>query len=179
MDPEILQALASSHPEWQIVIVGPVVTSDPASLPRAENIHYLGEKPYPELPAYMAGWDLALMPFALNAPTRFISPTKVLKYMAADCPIVSTPIADVADLYSEIVYLGRGPEGFVRACEKALSAPEVERGGRRTRARQILSEGSWDDTARRMNEIISSVTGEKPMRRFVTSEATEVLENSG
>ncbi|MSE06794.1 glycosyltransferase, partial [Lactobacillus salivarius] len=90
-------------PEWQIVMVGPVVKIDPASLPQRDNIHWLGQQPYQALPQFLAGWDVCLMPFAINASTRYISPTKVLEYMAAQLPIVSTAIIDVARHYAEEV----------------------------------------------------------------------------
>ncbi|MGE0159689.1 MAG: glycosyltransferase [Gemmatimonadales bacterium] len=162
MDLDILAALAEAHPEWQIVLVGPVVKIDPATLPQAPNLHYLGRKDYAELPSYLAGWDVALIPFARNAATKYVSPTKVLEYMAADRPIVSTPIADVAEPYGDIVFLGDSPEEFVRACESALACSELERATRSARARRVLSRTSWDDTAQRMDEIIQVVTAEAP-----------------
>jgi hypothetical protein len=76
--------MAAAHPEWQIVLVGPVVKIDPADLPRADNIHYMGQRNYDELPKFLAGWDVCLLPFAMNDSTKFISPTKVLEYMAAE-----------------------------------------------------------------------------------------------
>jgi UDP-galactopyranose mutase len=158
IDLAILERLADAHPEWSIVMVGPVVKIDPASLPRRANLHVLGQKPYAELPAYAGGWDVCLMPFAINRATRFISPTKVLEYMAAERPIASTPIHDVVAPYGEIVYLGEGPDGFVAACERALSASDAERGLRRDGAQQVLRRTSWDETAERMDEILESLT---------------------
>jgi glycosyltransferase involved in cell wall biosynthesis len=162
MDLEILAAMSDAHPEWQIVLVGPVVKIDPATLPRSPNLHFLGRKDYSELPAHLAGWDVALIPFARNSATKYISPTKILEYMAADRLIVSTAIADVAEPYGDIVFLGDTPEEFVRACESALGCSEIEVATRRARARRVLSRTSWDDTARRMDEIIQTVTAEAP-----------------
>ena len=90
-------------------MIGPVVKIDPAILPRAENIHYLGSKSYQELPAYLAGWDLALIPFAINESTRFISPTKTPEYLAAGKPVISTPIRDVVTPYGDenLVHIAR------------------------------------------------------------------------
>ena len=119
-DLPLLDALAQSHPDWQIVMVGPVVKIDPANLPRHANIHYFGQRTYAQLPSYLAGWDVCLLPFARNDATRFISPTKTLEYMAAGKMIVSTPITDVAEPYGDIVYLGENAETFVAACERAL-----------------------------------------------------------
>lgn len=127
---------------------------DPASLPRHANIHYLGQRQYNELPAYLRGWDVCLLPFARNRATEFISPTKTLEYMAAEKPIVSTPITDVAQPYSDIVYLGDTAETFVAACEAALNAGAEERARRTTLARAVLAKTSWDATADAMNTLI-------------------------
>lgn len=125
LDLEIVERLAEAHADWQIVLVGPVVKIDPERLPRRPNIHYFGQRTYEELPRYLAGWDVCLLPFARNNATRFISPTKTLEYMAAELPIVSTPITDVAEPYGDIVYLGGTPEEFLAACEAAMaSSPE-------------------------------------------------------
>jgi UDP-galactopyranose mutase len=146
-DRDLLDAVAAAHPEWQLVIVGPVVKIPPSSLPRRANIHYLGQRGYAELPGCVAGWDVCLLPFALNDATRFISPTKTLEYMAAERPIVSTPVRDVADLYRDVVYVADGPAAFVAACERALVEPQQERFAR---MRRILDRTSWDATARAM-----------------------------
>ena len=159
MDLEIVRALAEAHPDWQIVLVGPVVKIDPATLPTAGNVHYLGQRPYSELPAFLAGWDVCLMPFAMGTATRFISPTKVLEYMAADRPIVTTPITDVVDPFAEIVYVGLDPASFVSACVRALAATAEERVVRRADAERVLAHTSWDDTVRRMDEIVRRLTG--------------------
>ncbi len=162
IDTGLLRSLAEAHPEWQIVMVGPVVKIDPAVLPRNPNIHYFGQRTYSELPSYIAGWDVCLLPFARNASTRFISPTKTLEYMAAERPIVSTPITDVAEPYGEIVYLGERPEAFVSACERALAAPAAERAARRAKMREVLSRTSWDRTVRSMQEEIRKAIDKRP-----------------
>ena len=95
IDLELLAAVADARPSWQLVLLGPVTKIDPAVLPQRPNLHYLGRKDYADLPAYLRGWDVALMPFARNGATRFISPTKTPEYLAAGLPVVSTPIADV------------------------------------------------------------------------------------
>src|SRR5207253_6354808 len=102
----------------------------PASLPRHPNLRFLGRRSYAQLPAYLGGWDVCLLPFARNEAPRFISPTKTLEYMAAERPIVSTPITDVAEPYGDIVYLGDTPAAFIKACEAALADGEAERGAR-------------------------------------------------
>jgi UDP-galactopyranose mutase len=154
IDRPLLAHLAASHPEWHVIMIGPVVKIDPAALPQAPNLHYLGPRPYEALPAYLAGWDVCLLPFARNAATRFISPTKTLEYMAAERPIVSTPITDVQEPYGDIVYLGDTPEAFVEACEHALTSSQEERVRRGEKMRAVLKNTSWDVTAAAMQRLI-------------------------
>ncbi len=155
LDLEIVRRLAEAHPEWQIVLVGPVVKIDPAGLPRLPNIHYFGQRSYEELPRYLAGWDVCLLPFARNDATRFISPTKTLEYMAAELPIVSTPITDVAEPYGHIVYLGGTPDEFVSACEAAMDSSPEERAGRAARMREVLAGTSWEVTVSAMEKLLT------------------------
>jgi UDP-galactopyranose mutase len=155
-DPEAIALMAQTHPEWQIVLVGPVVKIDPALLPRAANIHYLGQRTYAELPEFLAGWDVAMLPFAMNDATRYISPTKVLEYMAAEKPIVSTPVADVIEPYGDIVHIGRRPQDFVLACERALDEATDARDSRTARMRKVVDATSWDATADTMRLLLDS-----------------------
>lgn len=157
MDLDVLRALAETHPEWAVVVVGPVVKIDPATLPQAPNLHYLGQRAYHQLPAYLSGWDVALLPFARNESTRYISPTKTLEYMAAEVPIVSTPIADVVGPYGELVYLGDTPAAFVAACERALRSSAAERERRAAGMRDVLDGTSWDRTAARMETLLDDL----------------------
>lgn len=156
LDLPLLAALADAHPEWQLVLVGPIVKIDPGALPRRPNIHYTGQRRYEELPGYLAGWDVCLMPFALNDSTRFISPTKTLEYMAAERPIVSTPITDVAEPYGRIVRLAGSREAFVRACEQALAADGEDRARRAALMRGVLARTSWDATAAAMEACLTA-----------------------
>ncbi len=153
-DVPLLDALARARPGWQLVMVGPVVKIDPATLPRHANVHYTGQRDYRQLPAYLGGWDVALLPFARNESTRYISPTKTLEYMAAERPVVSTPITDVAEPYGDVVYLGGTPETFLAACERALNAPAEEREERVAGMRAVLARTSWDSTAEKMDAMI-------------------------
>ncbi|HEY1337773.1 MAG TPA: NAD(P)-binding protein, partial [Bryobacteraceae bacterium] len=164
-DVPLLRAMAEAHPEWQIALVGPVVKIDPATLPRNPNIHYFGQRTYQQLPSYLKGWDVCLLPFARNQSTKYISPTKTLEYMAASKMIVSTPITDVAEPYGEIVYLGSTPEEFIAACESALSASAEERAARQKKMREVLSRTSWDETAKRMSELIAGAMAAKKQSR--------------
>lgn len=156
MDLELLAAMARAHPEWQIVMVGPVVKIDPADLPRPGNIHYMGQRSYADLPLFLRGWDVCILPFAMNESTRFISPTKTLEYMAAERQIVSTPITDVAEPYGDTVLLGGTPAEFIAACERALSMSPEEQQARIQKMRGVLSRTSWDATASAINDLIDT-----------------------
>src|SRR5687768_1478732 len=164
MDLDIVRHLATARPKWQIVMVGPVSMIERSSLPWGPNLRYMGQQGYHDLPSYLSGWDVCLMPFALNDATRLISPTKVLEYMAADRPIVSTSVPDVAGPYGEIVHLGDGPDGFLQACESALNQPERERAARRRRAADVLDQTSWDETVNRMDAILRRLAGDHEYR---------------
>ena len=160
IDLDLLEALADSRPDWSIVMVGPVVKIDEAELPRRRNIHYLGSKGYAELPAYLAGWEVALMPFAINEATRFISPTKTPEYLAAGRPVVSTPIVDVVRHYAALdaVWIADGAAAFVAACDQALLLEEAP--GWRAPVDALLSGMSWDRTQRQMAALVDTVIAE-------------------
>ena len=145
MDLALLDGVARLRPDWHLVMLGPVVKIDESELPRRDNIHYLGGKSYADLPSYVAGWDVALMPFAKNESTRFISPTKTPEYLAAGKPVVSTSIRDVVRPYSVqgLAHIADTPEAFVAACESCMNElPEK----RLRRADAFLSRLSWDRT---------------------------------
>src|SRR5205085_3107362 len=121
-DTELLARAAEMRPDWSFVMVGPVVKISDDELPRRPNIHYLGPKTYAELPGYLSGWDVALMPFAMNDSTQFISPTKTPEYLAGGKPVVSTPIKDVVRHYGQFegVKVASTAEQFAAACDAAL-----------------------------------------------------------
>ena len=156
MDIELIDEVARLRPDWHLVIIGPVVKIDEKDLPRHSNIHYLGGKSYKELPSYLAGWDVALLPFALNDSTRYISPTKTPEYLAAGCPVVSTSIRDVVRPYGELglVHIADTPEDFAAACEAAMND---DAGSRLPSVDAFLSQTSWDQTWGRMAELIEDV----------------------
>ena len=159
-DIDLLERIAELRPDWQFVMLGPVAKIDEADLPRQGNIHYLGSRNYKDLPAYIGGWDVAMMPFALNDSTRFISPTKTPEYLAAGRPVVSTPIHDVVRPYGEkgLVHIAATAEEFVDAIEKAMSEDSETR---RAKAAEFLSTMSWDKTQGAMAELINEVIQEK------------------
>ncbi|WP_084527990.1 UDP-galactopyranose mutase [Kaistia soli] len=164
LDLDLIASIAAARPDWSLVMVGPVAKLRAEDLPRAPNIHYLGARPYEDLPAYLAGWDVALMPFAINEATRFISPTKTPEYLAAGKPVVSTPVADVVRSYGDLagVCIGGDAAAFVAGCEDALHLadkpaewlPEVD---------AKLAGGSWDATFQRMDALLTeAVDRQKP-----------------
>ena len=151
IDYELLRTLAASLTDAELVMVGPVVKVDPAELPRAENIHWLGQRQYAELPAHVKGFDVCLMPFALNEATEYINPTKTLEYMAAGKPIVSTAVSDVVHNFTPVVAVAESAEEFVAAVRAAIEAPSAEmiaRGLEQARA------NSWESIVARMERII-------------------------
>jgi UDP-galactopyranose mutase len=155
LDLDLLAALADAHPEWAIVMVGPVVKIDPADLPQRSNIHYLGGKQYEELPVYLGGWDVALMPFAINESTKFISPTKTPEYLAGGRPVVSTPITDVIRHYGEMdaVFIADGADAFIKSCEQALAMASGDDEWLRE-VDEKLANLSWDTTYARMAGLV-------------------------
>ncbi len=161
-DIDLLRQVADLRPDWSFVIVGPVVKIGEDELPRAANIHYLGGKTYEQLPAYLSGWDVALMPFAMNESTQFISPTKTPEYLAGGKPVVSTPVRDVVRSYGHLegVQIAHDAEGFVRCCDKALEQSR-EGGDWLAEADLILSATSWETTQARMSGLIAEVLGER------------------
>jgi UDP-galactopyranose mutase len=159
LDRTLLEGLAAARPDWQFVMVGPVIKIDRAGLPRRPNIWYLGGKPYKELPAYLAGWDVALMPFALNRATRFISPTKTPEYLAAGRPVVSTPVRDVVHPYGErgLVGIAGTVSEFIAACAAALE----EGHARLSEIDAFLALTSWDRTVSDMADLVDAAVAER------------------
>ncbi|MBA4091003.1 MAG: UDP-galactopyranose mutase [Sphingobium sp.] len=169
MDLELLADLADARPDWSLVMVGPVVKIDPADLPQRANIAWLGGKTYDELPLIAANWDVALMPFAINESTRFISPTKTPEYLAAGLPVVSTPITDVVRHYGALdaVEIADTADAFSAACERAIMrGREAEDAAWRVQADAALSDQSWetvvDGMAARITDIITASTRSSP-----------------
>ncbi|MDB5659946.1 MAG: UDP-galactopyranose mutase [Cypionkella sp.] len=164
LDFDLLAATAKARPDWQIVMVGPVSKVDPATLPQAPNLHWLGQKSYDQLPAYLAGWDVALMPFAINEATRHISPTKTLEYLASGRQVVSTPVRDVVRHYSDVqaLRIAEDAAGFIAACDYLLAQrdahakwlPQVDR---------LLTSYSWDATFRKMDDLITEAVAERSL----------------
>jgi UDP-galactopyranose mutase len=145
MDLALLSDLADQRPDLQLVMVGPVVKISPEALPQRPNLHWLGSKTYQELPAYLAGWDVAMLPFARNEATRFISPTKTPEYLAAGKPVVSTSITDVVRPYGNegLAWIADSAGEFAIAIDEALRS---DRTARIAHADAFLDGLSWDRT---------------------------------
>jgi UDP-galactopyranose mutase len=169
-DTELLAKVAEMRPDWSFVMVGPVVKISADDLPKRPNIHYLGSKTYAELPAYLSGWNVALMPFAMNESTQFISPTKTPEYLAGGKPVVSTPIKDVVRHYGALegVKIAKEADEFVAACEDAIELSGHSESGWLAEADVMLSASSWDTTQARMAGLVADLLG---IRTGVTSPA--------
>ncbi|HEY0856521.1 MAG TPA: glycosyltransferase [Albitalea sp.] len=163
LDIALIDAVAQAEPDWQVVMVGPVVKIEPERLPRRPNIHWLGQQPYALLPQLVADWDVCLLPFALNESTRFISPTKTLEYMAAEKPVVSTPVHDVVAMYGDVVRIGHDHASFIEGCRWALSETGYKRAERIGEMLATVSRFSWDNTAKTIHEAIESVLAERAL----------------
>jgi glycosyltransferase involved in cell wall biosynthesis len=151
MDLELVAGLAAALPDWDIEMVGPIFKIDPEDVPKAPNIRYLGMQAYEDLPRVMGGFDVALMPFAINEATRSLSPTKTLEYLAAGLPVVSTRVRDVVTDYSGIVDLRDDAAGFAEACRHVLTHRCDERDAK---VAPILHDHRWDTIAERMQQVM-------------------------
>jgi len=152
IDLELLSQTAKQLPNVSFVMIGPLAKIEEADLPMADNIHYLGMKCYNELPCYLKAFDIAMMPFALNDATKYISPTKTLEYMAAQKPIISTKILDVVRDYSNCVSLIETADEFSTAITSILN--QSDRNETNFEYQQILQNTSWDTTVEKMKSIL-------------------------
>jgi UDP-galactopyranose mutase len=166
LDLEMLKDLADLRPDWQFILVGPVVKIDAGELPQRNNIHYLGSKQYTELPDYLAGWDIAMMPFALNESTRYISPTKTPEYLAGGKPVISTAIKDVITPYEEngLVHIAATPTLFVAAAEAILTKAGYDEW--LVKVDRFLSDISWDETWQKMEALIIKAMNSKQQEKL-------------
>jgi glycosyltransferase involved in cell wall biosynthesis len=174
MNLDLVRAIASRNPQCHLVMIGPVAKIDPRDLPSLPNIHYLGLKPYEQLPAYFGGWDVALMPFAHNSATRYISPTKTPEYLAAGLPVVSTSIYDVVHPYGDLgcVTIADTPQAFCDGIARALT---LEGAQDVARARPLLARMSWDLTFAGMQGLLDNAVA----RRRATTGAAPALTAGG
>ncbi len=154
---KLMEQVAKKRPDWHFVLIGPVVKIDPETLPRLENIHYLGGKSYHELPTYLSGWDVTMIPFAKNESTKYISPTKTPEYLAAGKPVISTSIRDVVIPYGEerLVHIADTPSSFINAMERELSTKD--KSDWEARVEKFLENISWDKTWNKMMSLVEEI----------------------
>lgn len=178
MDIELVGEVADLRPDWQFMMIGPVVKIDPATLPKRANIHWLGGKKYDELPAYLANWDIGFMPFAINESTKFISPTKTPEFLAAGLPVVSTAITDVVTPYGDrgLVEIAATAEATVAAVERLFDADHADW---LSRVDAQLAQGSWDETWESMRGLMfeklgPSASAARPKLSIRVAETEEV-----
>ncbi len=161
MDYELVEVLASARPDWTLAFVGPIFKVDPAELPKHANILWLGGRKYDELPAYSKGFDVCLMPFALNEATEFINPTKALEYMATGRPVVSSAVPDVVSNFAAAVQIARSHQEFLQLCEAAISHPNragIEAG------LELAGHNSWDSIVAQLESHVQNVLASKKAR---------------
>ena len=159
MDLGLVARAAGACSDVQFVFLGPVVKIDPGSLPNGPNLHWLGPKTYDDLPAYMGNWDAGWMPFALNAATRFISPTKTPEFLAAGLPLVSTAVADVVRVYGKSGMVSIADEGnVVEQLRMALLPPGQDWAAR---VKAHLARTSWDRTWSEMDGHIRRLRAQR------------------
>nr|WP_290929994.1 glycosyltransferase family 1 protein [Haliscomenobacter sp.] len=155
-DIDLIKQAADAQPDWHFVLVGPIIKIDASTLPKNKNIHYLGPKTYEELPSYLSGWDIALIPFAINESTRYISPTKTPEYLAGGKPVISTAITDVINPYFELglVHIVQNAEDLVQMATSELNITDKREW--LTKVDEYLSTISWDATWERMDELMQN-----------------------
>ncbi|RYY06595.1 MAG: glycosyltransferase family 1 protein, partial [Sphingobacteriaceae bacterium] len=160
-DIELIREIADARPNWEFMLIGPVVKINREHLPKNPNIHYLGQKSYEQLPTYLSGWDIALIPFMLNDSTKFISPTKTPEYLSAGKPVVSTAIRDVVNPYAtnKLVHIGATAEDFIEAIEYELNHKNDKKW--LAKVDNFLSKNSWDNTCASMIACIQSSIKDK------------------
>jgi glycosyltransferase involved in cell wall biosynthesis len=154
MDYDLVAKLADANPDWSVVMVGPAVKVDPAQFPQRPNLHWLGGRDYKDLPAYCKGFDVCLMPFAMNEHTQFINPTKSLEYMATGREIVSSAVPDVISNFGSVVKVAHSHDEFIELCRTAAAQPDqkaIERG------LKMASENSWESIVNKLEQHIRDV----------------------
>lgn len=159
IDYALLAALADAHSDWSIAMVGPVAKVDPAALPRRRNLHWLGGRPYLHLPAMTKGFSVCLMPFALNASTEFINPTKALEYMAAGRPVVSTALDEVRTNFSSVSRVASTHAEFIAMCRREVDSPSRLRV---RRGLKLSADNTWEAIAAKMDSHIDNVLTPAP-----------------
>ena len=157
----LIEEIANTRPDWNIILIGPVVKIDPQTLPQNKNIHFLGPKNYDQLPLYLSGWDVAMIPFLINESTRFISPTKTPEYLCGGKPVVSTPITDVINPYGadRLVSIANNAPDFI--AEIAYWLESENKGKWLSKVDRFLLTVSWDFTCSNMWDLMLNTLASK------------------
>ena len=160
-DISLINQLSTLRPEWHFIFIGPIIKVDPLMLPKGENIHYLGSKSYKELPAYLSGWDVAILPFELNESTRYISPTKTPEYLAGGKPVISTSITDVVSPYGDLglVHIADTAEEFIMAADAIFQNKNIS--SWKGKVDNYLENISWNKTWHDMTALIEEALENK------------------
>ncbi len=147
---DLLSQMAHAHPEWNIILLGPVIGED-TRRSVAKNIHFIGGRPYASLPTYLKGFDVCILPFRSTELVQYVSPTKTPEYLAAGCPVVSTYIPDVAADYGDVVAVAKTPDEFIAQIENFLrSKPAPEQ----LAAVACSRAATWSAIAEQMEAIL-------------------------
>jgi glycosyltransferase involved in cell wall biosynthesis len=152
IDYDLLAALADANNRWHVVMVGPAAKVDPAHFPRRRNLHFLGGRPYAQLPTITKGFSVCLMPFALNAATEYINPTKALEYMAAGRPVVSTALDEVKSNFKTVARIARTQSEFISLCRRELETPSR---ARIARGLKLAADNTWEAIVKKMERHVS------------------------
>ena len=169
LDYDLIRTLAETYPECTVLMVGPTAKVNPDELPQAPNIHWLGQRSYEELPAYVKAFDVCLMPFALNEATEYINPTKTLEYMAAAKPIVSTAVPDVVRNFTPIVTVAADRDEFVSAAIDAAANPSeamINKGV------EMAQASSWENIVTQMQNIIADTVDKSAILDSISKKST-------
>lgn len=171
-DIELIRQVAERKPGWSFVIIGPVVKIDPATLPIASNIYYLGGRKYEDLPGYLSRWDVAMIPFLLNDSTKYISPTKTPEYLAAGVPVISSSIADVVNPYgiNKLVHIADNADEFIAAAETEFLV--TDKSSWLKEVDHFLKDDSWDNTWSQMNDLINTAIRNNKQSTLYTKKET-------
>lgn len=178
IDYDLVAGIADARPEWSILMIGPVAKISESDLAHRPNVHYLGMRGYDDLPDYLAHFDAAILPFAINDATRFISPTKTLEYLAGGKAVVSTPVRDVVDLYGHVIEVASTSQAFVERVEHLWNEPAHNRMSRQAEIERLLTQHDWDTIADNMLQLIQD-TQDKQATFPALLRGAELLSTSG
>lgn len=141
LDYELIARLADANRDWSVAMIGPALKVEDMPLPQRPNLHWLGQQPYADLPAFCKGMDVCLMPFALNEATEYINPTKALEYMATGRMVVSSAVPDVVRNFGEVVKVANDHDEFIAHCRHAIESPD---GKRIQRGLSMAEDNTWE-----------------------------------